>query len=168
MRLVKQHLQSFINPQPSLNKIKFRIGNINLLTQFCCSDKYLSIAPWWVLSSFLACLSLWQVNEKVRNRWRAADKLYSFYLLRHANGQTHVCLIASSVKIIIKRVAVIYWFKSARMVSCWDLYACYWAVISQYSWCYQAIMTIMIDWKIMIDCKIISSCTDSHHRIQNM
>ena len=29
----------------------------------------------------------------------------------------HVCLIASSVKMIIKRVTVVYGFKSARMVS---------------------------------------------------
>ena len=40
-------------------------------------------------SSFLACLSLWLVNEKVRNRFRGIDKLYGFYL-RYANGQTHV------------------------------------------------------------------------------
>ena len=31
------------------------------------------------------------------------------------------------------------------MVWCWDLYACSWAVICQYSWCYQASMMIMID-----------------------
>ena len=54
------------------------------------------------------------MNEKVRNRSEEVSmKLYGFYLLRHANGQTHVCLIASSVKIIaIKRVAVMYGFKS--------------------------------------------------------
>ena len=93
-----------------------------------------------VLSSFLACLLLWLVNKKVRNRWRGVDELYSFYLLHHANRQTH--LIVSSIKIIIKHVAVEYRFKSARMVSCWDLYAFSWAVICQYSWCYQASMTI--------------------------
>ena len=37
---------------------------------------------------------------------------------RHANGQMHMCIIASSVKIITKHVAVVYRFKSARMVSC--------------------------------------------------
>ena len=26
--------------------------------------------------------------------------MYGFYLLRHANGQTHVCLIGSSVRVI--------------------------------------------------------------------
>ena len=53
------------------------------------------------------------MNEKVRNRGRGVDELYGFYLLRHANGQTHVWLIASSVKIItIKRIAVVYGFKS--------------------------------------------------------
>ena len=35
------------------------------------------------------------------------------YLLRYANGQTHMCLIASSLKIItIKRIGVMYGFKS--------------------------------------------------------
>ena len=57
------------------------------------------------------------VNEKVRNHWRGVDELYSFNLLCHANGQTHMCLITLSVKIIIKRMAVMYRFKSARMVS---------------------------------------------------
>ena len=68
--------------------------------------------PWWVLSSFLACLSLWLVNKMVRNCWKGVDELYSFYLLHHANGQMHVCLIASSVKIITKCIAVVYRFKS--------------------------------------------------------
>ena len=36
----------------------------------------------------------------------------------HTNGQMHVCLIASLVKIITKCVAVVYRFKSVRMVSC--------------------------------------------------
>ena len=44
------------------------------------------------------------MNEKVRNCSRVVDKLYSFYLLCHANAQTHMCLIASSVKIITKSV----------------------------------------------------------------
>ena len=42
----------------------------------------------------------------MRNRWRGADELYSFYVLHHYNGQTHVYLISLSVKIITKRVAV--------------------------------------------------------------
>ena len=44
--------------------------------------------------------------------------MYGFtYYVMLSNGQMHVCLIASSVKIIIKRVTVVYWFKLARMVS---------------------------------------------------
>ena len=39
------------------------------------------------------------------------------YYTTLSNGQTHMCLIASSVKIINKYVAVMYQFKSARMVS---------------------------------------------------
>ena len=35
------------------------------------------------------------------------------YLLRHANGQTYMCLIASSIKNITKHVAVVYGFKSS-------------------------------------------------------
>ena len=58
--------------------------------------------PWWVLSSFLASLSLWLVNEKVRNCWRGVNELYSLCLLHYTNGQMHVCLIASSIKIINK------------------------------------------------------------------
>ena len=57
------------------------------------------------------------MNEKVRNHRRGVDELYDFYLLRHTNGLTHVCLIASSVNIITKCVVVVYQFKSARMVS---------------------------------------------------
>ena len=76
------------------------------------------------LSFYIAWLSLWLLNKKVRNHWRGVDKLYGLYLLHHTNGQTHVCLIAAFVKIITNRVAVVYRFKSARMVSCWDLYTC--------------------------------------------
>ena len=54
------------------------------------------------------------MNEKVRIRSEEVSmNCTAFYLLRHADGQTHVCLIASSVKIIaIKRIAVVYGFKS--------------------------------------------------------
>ena len=39
--------------------------------------------------------------------------MYGLYLLHHINGQMHVCLIASSIKIITKCVAAVYqpgWF----------------------------------------------------------
>ena len=45
---------------------------------------------------------------KGENHWRGVDKLYGLYSLRHTNGQTHVCLIASSVNIITKRIAAMY------------------------------------------------------------
>ena len=78
-----------------------------------------------MVSSFvLASLSLWMVNEKVRNRWRGVNELYGLYLLHYANGQIHVCLIELSVKTVTKRVFALYRFKSARVVSCWDLYVC--------------------------------------------
>ena len=44
------------------------------------------------------------------------------YLLRQANGQMHMYMIVSYVKIINKHnVFVVYRFKSARMILCWDL-----------------------------------------------
>ena len=78
--------------------------------------------PWWalVLTFFIASLSLWLVIEKVRNRWRSVNELYSLYLLHHASSQMY--LIASSIKIITKCVATMYQFKSARIISCWDSY----------------------------------------------
>ena len=63
----------------------------------------------------LPCLPFSLTGERKgkKSLWRGVDELHGFYLLRHANGQTHVCLIASSVKIIaIKRIAVVYGFKS--------------------------------------------------------
>ena len=57
---------------------------------------YTMVSPF-----ILPCLPfLWLVNEKVRNCSRGVDKFYAFYLLCHANAQTHMCLIASSIKII--------------------------------------------------------------------
>ena len=73
-----------------------------MLTQICCSNQDLSIVPWWVLSYFLASLSLWLMNENVRNCWRGVNELYGLYLLCYANGQMHLWLIALSVKSINK------------------------------------------------------------------
>ena len=56
----------------------------------------------------------------MRNCWRGVHILYGLYLLCHANGQMNVCLITSSVKLINKRFAAVYQFKSVRVVSCWD------------------------------------------------
>ena len=42
-------------------------------------------------------------GEKLLKRF---DELHVLYILCHANGQTHVCLIASSVKTIIKFAAI--------------------------------------------------------------
>ena len=54
-------------------------------------------------------------EQKGENHWRGVDELYVLYLLRHAAGQMHVCLIASAIKIITKHIAVMYRFKSTRM-----------------------------------------------------
>ena len=50
-------------------------------------------------------------TESLKNHRRGVDKVYGFYLLHHANGQMHkmlMYLIASSVKIIAKRVFTLY------------------------------------------------------------
>ena len=60
------------------------------------------MVTWWVLSFFIASLSLWLVNEKVRKHWRGVDELYGLYLLGHPNSQMHVYLITSSIKSIAK------------------------------------------------------------------
>ena len=81
--------------------------------------------------------------------------MYGFYLLHYANGQTHVYLTASSVKIITKRVAVVYRFKSARMVSVMLRFMC---VFLGCDIPIQLVLSSEYD-----DWKIISLCTDSHH-----
>ena len=46
--------------------------------------------------------------------------IFTYYIMLII-GQTYVCLIASSIKIITKRIAVLYQFKSAKMV---ETYMC--------------------------------------------
>ena len=79
---------------------------------------------------------------------------YYFTLI---NGQMHVYLIASSVKIITKRVDVVYRFKSARMV------AVMLRLICVFLGCDMPIQLVPSseydDWKIAL------SYTDSHHRL---
>ena len=79
------------------------------------------------------------------------------YYITLSNGQTHVCLIASSVKIINKHVAVMYQFKSAKMVSVMLRLICL------FLGCDMSIQLVLSseydDWKI------VSSCTDSCHRL---
>ena len=46
-----------------------------------------------------------------------------------ANGQIHVYLIGSSIKIVTKHnVFAMYQFKSDRMISSWDLHASFWVL----------------------------------------
>ena len=119
-----------------------RIGpNLSHNTEYWCANTDLLFRLRFIhcamVSPFiLPCLPFPVTGKwKMRNRWRGVDKLYRLYLLRHTNHQMHLCLIASSVKIITKSIAAMYRFKSAKIVSCWDLYAHAWAVICQYSWC---------------------------------
>ena len=97
---------------------------------------------WWT--------KRWEIAEEVL--MYCTDYTYDTMLMAKCMS----AWITSSIKIITKRVVAAYWFKSARIVSCWDLYVCSWAVICQHSWCQhhnQASTTI--DWKMVL------SCTDS-------
>ena len=80
----------------------------------------------------LASLSLWMVNEKVRNHWRGVNEMYGIYLLCQASGQMHIIWLHHPLNYY---QAQWFWFKSARIVSCWDFYLCSWAVFCQYSCC---------------------------------
>ena len=77
------------------------------------------------------------------------------YYVTLSIGQRHVSLIASSIKISNKHVAVVYRFKSARMVSVMLRLIC------MFLGCDMPIQLVLSseydDWKI------ISSCTDSRH-----
>ena len=93
---------------------EYRLANTDLLFRL----RFIHCAL--VTLFILPCLPFSLTGERKgeKSLRRGVDKLYSFYLLRHANGQMHVCLIASSVKIIaikiiaIKRIAAVYGFKS--------------------------------------------------------
>ena len=98
--------------------------NIDVPTQICCFNYFTmhgkSFHPSLLPFLFTWWMKRWEIVEDA-----CVDELYGLYLLHHANGQMHVYLIASSVKIINKRnVLAMTQFKSTRMVSCWDLYSC--------------------------------------------
>ena len=116
----------------------------------------MSIAPWWVLSSFIASLSLWLVNEKVRNHRRGIDKLHGLYLLHYTNGQINMCSIASSVKLCTNSSKP-GWFHAETFMHVLRLW-----------FANTAAAKIAIKKSTTMDCKIISSCIDSHHELWNM
>ena len=78
--------------------------------------------------------------------------MYGFYLLHHGNGQMHVCLITSFVKIITKCVAVVYRFKSAKVVS---------SVFLGCDMPIQLVLSSEYDDRLE-DKKIVSSCTNNY------
>ena len=81
---------------------------------------------------------------------------FTYYVMLMAM-QTHACLIASSVKIITKRIAVMYRFKSARMVSVMLKLIC---VFLGCDMLIQLVLSSEYD-----NWKIVSSCTDSRYRL---
>ena len=109
---------------------EYQCTNTDLLFQLCFI--HCAMVSPFVLPCFPFSLTGEWKGEK--SLWRGVDESFGLYLLCHTNGQMQVCLIASSIK-IINKCNVFLWFKSARMISCWDLYACSWSVISQYSCC---------------------------------
>ena len=84
---------------------------------------------------------------------------FTYYVML-ISDQMHVCLIASSIKIITKCVAVVYRFKSARMVSVMLRLICV------FLGCDMPIQLVLSneynDWKI------VSSCTVSCYKICNI
>ena len=96
--------------------VQLRFIHCAMMSPFNLSSVFLF--EWW--------MKRWQIVEEV---------LMNYNGLYHTvtNSQIHMYIIASSVKMC--NVFVIYQFKSVRMVSCWDLCACSWAVIYQYSCC---------------------------------
>ena len=87
------------------------------------------LLPSMVLKPLLSFLFNWWMKRW--DCWRGIDELYGLSLLHHTNGQTHVCLIASPVKIINKSNALPCtdssqpgWFQVETYV-----YECSWAVI---------------------------------------
>ena len=82
--------------------------------------------------------------------------MYNFtYYVTLINGQTHMCLIASSIKIITKLVAVMDQCKSARMVSVML------RLIYVFLGCNMPLELVLS--REYDDWKIVSSCTDSCH-----
>ena len=70
-------------------------------------------------SLLLFLFDWWMKSEKSLKRcWRIVRLIPHLYLLHHANGQMHVYLIASFVKIITMQAQcfAVYRFKSTRMV----------------------------------------------------
>ena len=104
--------------------------------------------PWKVLSFILHCFPFsfdwrtkrWEITKEMSINCMA----YTYYVMLMAKC-TYTWLHHPLKSYNKHKVFALYWFKSARMVSCWGLYACSWAVICQYSCCYncyQALTTI--------------------------
>ena len=88
--------------------------------------------------SLLPFLFVWWMK-----RWEIAVEVsmnrmaYTYYFTLMAKC-TYAWLHHSLIKIINKCnvFPCSYWFKSTRIISCWDLHACSWAVVCQYSCCW--------------------------------
>ena len=77
------------------------------------------------------------------------------YYVTLINDRTHMCLIASSIKIITKRVVVVYRLKLARMVSVMLRLICVFL-----DCCMQIQLVLSSDYD---DWKIVLSSTNSRH-----
>ena len=97
------------------------IQNVDLLTHLLFWLRFIHCA---LVSPFILLCLLFSLTDerKGEKSLKGVDKLYGFYLLCHANGQMHLCLIASSVKIKISYNVhcCLIPIQVTRMVSCWD------------------------------------------------
>ena len=115
--------------------------------------------------------SLTGERKDEKSLWRGVDELYSFYLLRHANAKCTCAWLHNPLKLLPLSTLLScysctdYGFKSPGWFDVETrMHVLSWAVIWQYSWCYQASTTIMIDYKI------VSLCTDyvTDYKIRNI
>ena len=80
--------------------------------------------PRWVLSSFITSLSLWLVNEKVEIAEEVLMNCKAYINCVILTAKCMCTWLHHLLKLLATKhnVFPIYRFKSARMVSCWDIY----------------------------------------------
>ena len=107
--------------------------------------------PCWVLSFFIASLSLWLVIKKVRKNSEEVPMnftAYTYYVMLMAKC---MCVwLHHPLKLLTSVLLQCTNSSQPGMFLCWVLYACSWAVIYQYSCCYNRYqVSTTIDWKIV-------------------
>ena len=135
---VRMYVHVYIRPTSSV-----RIGPVfSHNTGYWCATTDLLIRLRFIHCDIVGCFILhcfsffWLVNKRWEITKEVSINCNGLYLLFHAKGEMHVYMVTWSIKFINKHnVFAMYQFKSAMMVSCWDLYMCSWAMIYQYICC---------------------------------